>query len=52
MDPNDRLIQRLAQELRQSTAAMRLRPESRADLKARMLATTSCLPKCVHANIT
>jgi hypothetical protein len=39
MDPNDRLIQRLAQELRQSTAAMRLRPESRADLKARMLAT-------------
>lgn len=39
MDPDERLIQRLAEELRQSTAAMRLRPESRAELKARMLAT-------------
>lgn len=39
MDPDDRLIRRLAEELRQSTAAMRLRPESRAELKARMLAT-------------
>jgi hypothetical protein len=43
MDPDDRLIQRLAEELRQSTAAMRLRPESRADLKARMLATPDSL---------
>jgi hypothetical protein len=39
MDPNDRLIERLAEELRQSAAAMHLHPEFRAELKARMLAT-------------
>jgi hypothetical protein len=39
MDPDDRLIERLAEELRQSTAAMRLHPEFRAELKNRMLAT-------------
>jgi hypothetical protein len=39
MDPDDRLIERLAAELRQSTAAMRLRPELRTELKHRMLAT-------------
>lgn len=39
MDPDDRLIQRLAEELRQSATAMRLHPEFRAELKARMLAT-------------
>ena len=39
MDPDDRLIERLAEELRHSTAEMRLRPELRAELKNRMLAT-------------
>jgi|GEM_PF-5114158 len=39
MDPDDRLIERLAQELRRSTAAMQLHPELRAELKNLMLAT-------------
>ncbi|MGA8206588.1 MAG: hypothetical protein WB801_07515 [Candidatus Dormiibacterota bacterium] len=41
MDPDERLIERLADELRQSAATMRLHPEFRAELKTRMLATPS-----------
>ncbi|MFZ0996092.1 MAG: hypothetical protein ACLQVK_01955 [Acidimicrobiales bacterium] len=39
MDPDDLLIERLAEEMHRSTAAMRLHPELRAELKNRMLAT-------------
>jgi hypothetical protein len=41
MDPDERLIERLAEELRLSTAGMRLHPELRAELKQRLLATPS-----------
>jgi hypothetical protein len=39
MDPDDRLIEKLGEELRRSTAEMRLYPEFREQLKDRMLAT-------------
>ncbi|MGC2192443.1 MAG: hypothetical protein WA751_08935 [Candidatus Dormiibacterota bacterium] len=39
MDPDDRLTEELAEELRRSLAEMRLHPEFREELKGRLLAT-------------